>query len=191
MGYELLVMAQDKRSWKKGYVVARKEQPCVWGSKEGPPFFVRIVIPDGDIKESDVLVEEWFSGAVTVTEVQPAGDKFRYLKVEPDAKYIGKSGENSEIKQSDRLDVVDRTGAKVVDHNANYTLFEVPKNISSEQFKSEFENYHLHTFDLRLKYIVSAIIDQALEMKDGRVELSKSAVLIKNRLDDNSDERVS
>jgi len=47
MNCEVLIRATDgSNKYRKGFVVAVKDQPCAWGTAEGLPDFVRLIVTD-------------------------------------------------------------------------------------------------------------------------------------------------
>lgn len=70
MSVELLVQATTHRKAEKGYVEVIKDgRSAVWGSKEGLPNWVRIVISDLDVSDVEHLTGEW-KNKITWTKIR-------------------------------------------------------------------------------------------------------------------------
>ena len=55
---------QDKWAWKRGDVVDIRSDGYHWGSKEGPPMFAVVVVPDATMDELEILRDQpWIAGA--------------------------------------------------------------------------------------------------------------------------------
>lgn len=57
MGIELLIIADPKPPYLRGEPITAKEQPCTWGTREVPPRWIRLIIPDATVAQADAFLE--------------------------------------------------------------------------------------------------------------------------------------
>ena len=140
MGVELLIVAAPKDPYIIGEPVVIKEQPAEWGLKEGPPNWVRLVIPDATVEQ----VQGFLSPLRSVFEydVQVQNSNGARIEISINPKIVEIFGADKGMRQELWEYLRDNWSATIHQSNPpfSYTLdFAVP-GISLQELKEDFED---------------------------------------------------
>ena len=184
MACEILVVAVGKPPWTtKGQPWVIKDAPCVWGTSECPPNWVIIHIVDATRAQCLHYIQKW-KKEFSYTIVNENAFGYR-IRIEVNSALVSVSGLNKEVRQEVKDYIYTKFGGSLVDHGADYAIFDVPKPIDLPQAKVDLNDKFATIFSLRRWYFSSADIDTVLAA-GGYMELTKKQVLnrVLDRLDD-------
>jgi len=139
MAIELLIKARNTHgSYKKGHVIYVKNQPCVWGIKEGLSNFIQVVITNATKAEvRQYWATQWkveYDYEVLNHNVVQDGYRIRLFSV-----YVNVSGENS-ITREQVENYLNKWNAIFRSASQNEVVFDfgIYESATSENFWGDF-----------------------------------------------------
>ena len=184
MGCECLIVANPKlqAGWSRGDVCVVKDQPCVWGAKEGPPNWVRLVIADATKAQVDSFLVEWSTGVFTATVQVENANGYR-VRIEVDPGTISLGGLNKSVKIAVRDYLQNTWNASIRDYGDDYAVVDIPKPVDLLQVRAGLHDVFHARFAMRRYYFSSDDVDYALS-QGGVIELTRDQALshVKDRL---------
>jgi hypothetical protein len=197
MGVELLVYAKDnidpnaeideRFSAKKGDIVVIKEQPAVWGSQEGPPDWIQLVITDATRAQALQYLRSWertIAFTVNSFVVDPIyiGNRIYNITISA-TEGVSVSGKGAITKPKVEQWVVNH-GGNVESFGPNFVTVTVSVGMQPTyaEHLSALREYCLEELETKVKnkryYFAAADVDAAIAA-GGRVSYTRAQVIPK------------
>jgi hypothetical protein len=158
MACDVLIRATDgSNQYMKGYPVAVKEYPAVWGSREYLPDFIHLILTDCEPADVDHFLWGW-DIKYKFTKLNENDLGYRY-KVEVDPAYISASNVGKQEIKLEMQGWADDMGFSVVNFTSDSMTIDIPKPANLLEIKSMFADVFDDTLDIRRYYFSSDDVD--------------------------------
>ena len=174
MAVEILIAAKDFTSFKKGWPVVIKDSPATWGSKEGLPQFVRLIISDATKSAVEHFLNQW--PIKFKHEIQAENAQGYRINITVDPDHVNISGDNRDQIKETMQDFLEDIGAVNITRTVQSVTFDLAKPADLPQLKEDFADVFDEIFSQRRYYFTSADVDTAIS-NGGETTLTKAQVL--------------
>lgn len=184
MGCEVLIRARDGgNGFKKGYVVTAKDQPCVWGTMETLPDFIRLIISDCTAEQVRHFLDDWqIRYRFALVAENDIGYRYR---VEVDPAYISASDTGKHEIKENMTDWAEDRGFAVVGFTSESMTVDIPKPADLPTIRADFADVFDKVLNIRRYYFSGADVDTVINA-GGVYTLTKQQAL--NNIIDKLDE---
>lgn len=184
MECDVLIRATDgSNNYLKGYPVAVKDVPCVWGSAEGLPDFIHLILTDCEASQVESFLDGWdIKYDFTIVNENELGYR---LRAEVDPIYISASDMGKNEIKTEMQDWATNLGFSVVNFTSSSMTVDVPKPANTLQLKIDFNDAFSSVLDIRRYYFSSSDVDGVVS-SGGEMTLTRTQAL--NNIVDKLDE---
>lgn len=182
MGCELLIANFNKGIYKIGDVVAIKDTPCEWGSKECPPNWLIVQVSDANrLTYDSYLNRPW--KRIFKFNLEGLSPTMATIRITIDPSVVSASGQNSGVPVDLQLFITGVLGGVILGSGTDYLLVQLPRSLDLPTVRREFQE----SFGARigfLRCIDPAFVASAIGGAKPVRTVTQMLSLIKSRLDD-------
>jgi len=176
MAIEILILAKDNGAYEKGDIICVKEAPAVWGTKEGPPDFVRVNCADATLDGAKSYLYPWKE--ILDYEVVASNTQGWRVRLFFDRDLVSTSGKVKLTRERVENYLQSHYGISIHAVEDNGIVIDVPNTVDLQELKADLKDKIEQVFKPRRYYFSPQHVDAALSV-GGIVNQTKAQLIDK------------